>query len=474
MPKWTYSITIINNTDRKLELVSSSIPWGKKSKPFPQSIDAGATGEFMVYSPAGKAYGLEFYFSMRDKPEAGGESSYGSFSFSVDMPYWKHANKSELTCTGMLTQSGFKKVPDGAHDFATTATISTTLTQKPEAPDYDDDTEEYNNRYDWDAAEKLDIVNPDDVDIDSLIPAKNVMTTRKTVLRTEQSSVSKSMWNQIKDSKYPESHNKKDFVSDYFTVMIYELRKNKTISIAANQSYDKTIEITNRSTVRRETREELQIENVINGSGGPEKITLSETLRIQYQISNLYEYCEENMETVREEFIYDATDYDRNVVLWDLAQVLALYRKDKKGRIELIGVDDYYLTDMQKTYISGDNSDTSEIEFECANSQEVFNSGDEILTTIQGSVTINGRSYRWMEIPLGTNRGMAFNPGNHRYKFNPNPHRDPYYNKHQIEWYSEMANAFRRIGNTERWTADSWPHTVNGLVVNGKSYTAEP
>ena len=72
MPKWTYSITIVNNMDRALELVSSSVPWGKCGKGFPKEIAAGDTGEFNVYSSAGKSSGIEFYFSMRDKVEKAG------------------------------------------------------------------------------------------------------------------------------------------------------------------------------------------------------------------------------------------------------------------------------------------------------------------------------------------------------------------------------------------------------------------
>lgn len=468
MPKWTYSITIINNTDRELELVSSSVPWGYKEKAFPRTIGVHEKGEFKVYSPAGAPYGLEFYFSLRDKPKTSEEGMYGSISFSVDMPYWQHENHSDLICTGMLKQDGFQKVPDGNHDFATTATISTTNMEEPKVYG---DTAEYSNRYDWRAVEALDIADSDDVNIDSLIPDKNILSTRKAVLRSDISSISKNMWSQIKDKKYPEVYNKRDFVSDYFTVMIYELRKNKTISIAANQSYYKSIEITNRSTVRRETREELHIENVING-GFSDGLTLSEELRVQYQISNLSEYCEEDMKTVREEFNYEATDYDRNVVLWDLARVLTLYRIDKKGNIELIGVDDYYLTDSQKTYISGDKSETSEADFECANSQETFSIDDDILTYIAGRIQINHIDYNWQEKSFGgLNRGMLYNPGRHQYKFTPNPHEDPAYNRNQVRWYQAMAREFQRVGNGT-WTRDNWSDTIRNLVVNGITYTA--
>lgn len=468
MPRWTYSLTIINNTDHALELVSSSVPWGYKDKPFPKTINAGESGDFCVYSPAGVAYGLEFYFSMRDKPQNPEDPFYGSFSFSVDMPYWKHANKSSLDCTGMLTQSGFQKVPDGAHDFATTATISSTLMQNKSS---DNDVSYYNVRYSWSETEKLEVVDPDDVVIDSVIPAKNILATRETVLRTDKSSVTRDFWNQIKDAKFPDAYSKKNFVDDYFTIMLYEIRKNKTISIAANESYNKTLEISNRSTVRRETCEEFQIENVVNGSGGSEKFTLSENLRIQYQISNLTEYCEEDMKSVREEFNYEATDQDRNIVLWDLAEVLALYRRDKKGNVELIGVGDYYVTDIQKTYISDSNFE--ETEFECANSQEVYSIDDNYVTLISGNITINGTNYRWLEKSFGKNRGMEFNPGYHIYKFDPNPHEDRNYNKNQQGWYNHMAAQFESK-SSPTWTSVDWPNTVSGLVVNGIHYTAKP
>ena len=146
MPTWTYNITIMNNTDHKLKLVSSSIPWGKKSAEFPKIINPGESGDFSVYSPAGVPTGIEFYFTMRDVPNKPEEPSYGSFSFSLDMPFWKHENKSSLDCTGMLIQDGFKKIPDGAHDFATAATISTTLMGNN---DSEIDTL-CGGRYDWD------------------------------------------------------------------------------------------------------------------------------------------------------------------------------------------------------------------------------------------------------------------------------------------------------------------------------------
>lgn len=500
MPKWTYKILINNQLDRALELVSSSVPWGKCEKEFPKIINAGEVGKFSVYSPAGTPSGIEFYFTMRDKVNKAGEPSYGSFSFSVDVPYWKHGNKSSFECTGILTQTGFQKIPDGNHDFSTMATISTSLCEN--SLSQEDLMEEnvvlpdYSIGYDWDSVQKLNVVDPDDKTIDDFVPENNIFSKRKMVNRTEKKSISKNLWKEIIDRKYPGDYSKQNFVKDYFTVSVYELRKNMTVSIAANQSYEKTLEVSNRSTVRRETRQEFQIENTINVSGPGGKFSLSDTLRMQYQISRLDEYCDESMKSVREVFCYNAVEQDRDVVLWDLAEVLMLYRINRNNKIELVGVGDYFVTSTQKTYVR-DHAQRNAIDFGdapgeellCASSennfclddlamQEMYEEGygapSSTPGVVQGSITINGTNYRWMEVRQGTNRGMLFNPGQHRYVFSPNPHRDPWYNNHQQRWYADMAREFQRVGNANNWNSNNWNNgqPISNLRVNGISYTA--
>lgn len=499
MPQWTYKITINNCLDRPLELVASNVPWGICERPFPKTISAGATGEFCVYSPAGAPWGIEFYFSMRDQVNKAGESHYGSFSFSVDVPYWKHENKSSFDCTGILTQTGFQKIPDGNHDFSTLVNISTSLCEnslplkgllKEEAL-----LSNYSNIYDWDFVQKLETTDPDEQTINDLVPEKNIFSKRKTVNRTEKKSVPKNLWSQIIDRKYPDDYSKRNFIKDYFTVSAYELRKNVTVSIAANQSYEKTLEVSNRSTVRRETRQEFQIENTINAGSTGEKFSLSETLRMQYQISRLDEYCDENMKSVREVFYYNAVEQDRDVVLWDLAEVLMLYRINKNDKVELVGVGDYFVASTQKTYVRSNlqenmtGANAEEETLLCAGSennfclddlamQEMFENGygapPRPAVGVQGSITINGTTYRWREQSFGRNRGMEFNPGRHRYEFTPNPHRDPWYNNHQPRWYDTMAREFARVGNANGWTSNNWNNgqPVTNLRVNGITYTA--
>lgn len=347
MPKWEYSLTVINNTDRELDLVSFNIPWGHKDN-IPQSIAAGETGEFKAHAPAGTMTGLEFYFVMRDKAPDN-QPHYGDFKVSVDIPYWKKANKSSIECHGILTQTGFEKIPDGAHDYAASTTISTSLlTDKNQI--LGDSVADHCSLYDWEALQSQQTIDLNEKSIYDFVPSTNIIQQRRLVGRTNKISVPKELWGQIIDEKCPDSYSKASFVKEYFTVAAYEIRKNITLSIAANQSYKNTTEITNRSTVRRETRKELLIENTIEGGAKGGKFELKDTLKTQYQINELDEYCQESMKTMKEEFSYDASDQDRDVVVWDLAEILMLYRVDTRGKVELVGVDDYFLEATKTTY----------------------------------------------------------------------------------------------------------------------------
>ncbi|AOM14241.1 hypothetical protein [Bacillus thuringiensis] len=94
--------------------------------------------------------------------------------------------------------------------------------------------------------------------------------------------------------------------------------------------------------------------------------------------------------------------------------------------------------------------------------------------TRSSEIKINGVTYKWMEKSYsGTNRGMLFNPGRHEYQFKPNPHDDPWYNKNQGKFYSQVAKQVETKGNSDKWTPDKWPSSIRGISVNGISYTLE-
>lgn len=477
MPRWTYSITIVNNTDRPLELISSSLPWGQKDGGFPEEIAPGACGKFSVYAKAGTSTGIEMYFSMKDKVPSEGDASYGLISFSLDMPYWKHKNTSKLNCTGVLKSDGFSEVPDGAHDFSTTVQVFTSLSDKMLEKKSIEECG-YCNSYDWEMVRELNVMDPDLTPVSEILPKNNILSGRKMIGRTEKRTIPRSLWGQIIDRSYKDDYSKKHFVQEYFTDSIYEVRRNISIPIAANETYEKNIEITNHSTIRRETSEEFRIENTIECEAEPEAFSLSEELSVSYQITNLSEYCAENEKIEKETFSYAADEKDRIVVLWDVVQIIALYRVNCAGKTELVGIGDYLVSETQITYTSGEEGidlPGVELEHPYVNSEANYEAKDEYaednnLSTIQGSITINGTTYRWREYKCGgLNRGIEFNPGRKRYEFDPNPHDDAWYNSNQSRWYAKMAEEFEKKAQTTGW---NWPSTVRNLKVRNTTYTA--
>lgn len=503
MPRWTYSIAIINETDRPLELVSSNVPWGKCEHDFPTKIAPKKTGEFKVYSPAGAPWGLEFYFSMRDVP-SGNEDGYGFCHFSVDMPYWKHKNTSHFACEGMLGSQGFMEVPDGAHDFSTTVHVFSKLDREAIASIENKAIMEdelnvkepgnYMNLYGWDKVNSLAVIDDEETPLEKFIPEQNTIKSRIMFGRTETRSVPKKFWSQIKDKKYPGAYSKR-FVEDYFTVLVYELRRKELKTIAAKESCKEEVEISNTSTVRRETNTEFLIENTIDMNVSNKEIDLSANLRTQYDISRLDEYCEENQKTIRIAVEYESADYDRDIVLWRLVEVLELYRINKNGKVELVAIGDYYLTDTQRTYrTSKDKLETlferegtdSEYIYCSENEAEVLNS--ELLcsvmggkSVVQGDVTINGVKYDWMEERHGGTRCIKFTTRAkprkcHKFEIAPDPHCDTYYKEHADKWYRELVTAIRKQGDKGGWTAESWNggQEIRRLDVNHTSYTCTP
>ncbi|EKZ0165063.1 hypothetical protein QUO97_002320 [Enterococcus faecalis] len=89
---------------------------------------------------------------------------------------------------------------------------------------------------------------------------------------------------------------------------------------------------------------------------------------------------------------------------------------------------------------------------------------------VSGTIQIHGITYKWIETSWGKNRGMTFNPGNKVYQMSPNPHDDPWYNKHQEKFYNQAAVAIKGLGDVQKWTSTTWPLTINGVVVNGVTY----
>lgn len=346
MPDWTYSITIVNNTDRTLELISSSIPWGKKAKEFPDKIEPRQRGQFSVYSPAEKPTGIEFYFSLMDVVPDGNDTPYGLINFSLNMPYWRPGNSNALNCTGAFKQDGFVKIPNDAHNYAACATIFSTA-----SPSKDPSKEtEYHGMYEWDNFKDLAVFDPVNMKIEDLIPDDCVPLDRKTQARTNTLDIPKNMWDQINDKKYPDSSAKEKNVKNYFTAAAVEIRKNNTLTIPANQEYKNTVEVKNTSMVKQELSEDLWIENALNFSAAGNIASLPDVIKQAFGINDIRAYSSQTAETTNEELSFAAAGFNRNVVMCDVVKIVAIFRETLENKTELVGVGDYLVRSVQKVY----------------------------------------------------------------------------------------------------------------------------
>lgn len=89
---------------------------------------------------------------------------------------------------------------------------------------------------------------------------------------------------------------------------------------------------------------------------------------------------------------------------------------------------------------------------------------------MHGDIIINGIHYRWQEMMFGRNRGIQFNPNNHTYTFNPNPHNDAWYANNIARWYQTMTKQIKRIGDAAHWQ-NNWPNHIEHITVNNVEYT---
>lgn len=121
--KWTYKLLIKNTLDRPLVLKALDIPYGTKKKAT-EVIPPNGDGECTVFSSAGKPTGIEFYVTYADKCE---NSPYGSFTISIDIPFWKSKNTSKCSTTGIIKVEGFQNVPNGNHDFQNSIIVTTNI-----------------------------------------------------------------------------------------------------------------------------------------------------------------------------------------------------------------------------------------------------------------------------------------------------------------------------------------------------------
>jgi len=73
--------------------------------------------------------------------------------------------------------------------------------------------------------------------------------------------------------------------------------------------------------------------------------------------------------------------------------------------------------------------------------------GDRRMAGIKGEFTEDNVTFKYGEVSYGTNRGIRISAGTRvqDYRFSPNPHDDPWYNKNQAKFYLQAAHAIAKL-----------------------------
>lgn len=328
------AITILNTLDRPLELVNSKITAATATS-FPGRIEAGERGDYIVTSPKAQTSRVEVSFSLRDVPPEG-ERMLGTCSLDFSIPLFAN-NTSSLCTTGAIGQTGYTPISPHGYRWTTTLTLFSKLDVNGRNA--------ANAGYSWDVISDLPELSAADVDIQTAVPEKYVFTDH-LFGRSPALEIPKMYWQEIKDPLFPDEYGQRNFVARYFATAAYRLKMNTSVSIAANQSYSKETTIHHRSSTRTEVSQEMNLENTLR----LDREGICEELRSAYRISQMTEYCDESEQNVTERLEYGAVEYDRDVVVWDLDQIICVFRENIKGKIGLIGLSDYFLSSTAKTY----------------------------------------------------------------------------------------------------------------------------
>lgn len=333
MAEWHAKIKVTNKLTQSLK-VEARIPYGVKKANFPGHIAPNDSFLFDVYSPSGKAWGPEYYLTLK----AVGSPSFGTVDLGIDIPYWKHENNSFCTTSGIIHVAGYKAVTDGVHNWENSLTLTETLDPITLA-------EGFNPRFQWSKISQLPLIKDAD-DYDSLLPNKDLMNGTILLRRTEPKQLPKNQWPTLIDPKV-KSDNKEPYISDYFMICCYTLHRIKNINLPEGKSLKEKITITHSSQTRKETKEEMSLKSTVGAEASGVKAEISAS----YGVTNIDEYIEKHEQTTEVEMNYEARNYDRDIVIWDFTKDVLIYRVDFRGNVSLVAVSDFYQTTKQKTYM---------------------------------------------------------------------------------------------------------------------------
>ena len=174
----------------------------------------------------------------------------------------------------------------------------------------------------------------------------NLLSNIQFIGRTQPVEIPREMWSQIKDGL--DNHTKMNFVSGYYTLCVYQIRKQDFFSIPANTQYEKEISITRSSSTRTSSSETFRLESVTEGNIDKGEYSLRQSITAGYEINNLKEYCQESSVNERSTRTYFQEEADRDIAVYDINKIIYLVRKGNPDTI--IGTDDYFLSEISVTY----------------------------------------------------------------------------------------------------------------------------
>lgn len=204
----------------------------------------------------------------------------------------------------------------------------------------------------------------DDIVIYDILPQKNSTKNLYYISRCDFQDIDKKLWNLINDPVIKDDYARDVFVNKYFSTCVFELRKNETKTISANQSVNTSVTIAHKSVYRKTKETVNSIETTLGitrtatvagpSQGDSVSTALSAQLKHTYSIKNFTEYIEESSQSTTVTVNFDKYSKDRTIVWWELVKVLAIYRENKNdSKTYLIGLSDYYVEDEAATYVKG-------------------------------------------------------------------------------------------------------------------------
>lgn len=209
----------------------------------------------------------------------------------------------------------------------------------------------------WGDIEKLPLASQ--IPIRNLIPKTNVYQDELPVLRSEPLVIPPAQWNEIHDAALPDPYAKSSSVDSYFCVCVYVLRRVGMLSIAAQQSVEKSETIEHTSSLRESISSTERLDAALDGSSFSEAGSVMAHIGASFELTTVSEYATEDRRTSVVDIRYEQSEYDRDVVFWDVAKVVVLYRKMKEGfkepLVRMAALDDFYFETYQKTYTYEDS-----------------------------------------------------------------------------------------------------------------------